>query len=558
MVRRALAALLLVLLTAGAAAEFRASVDRRVVDENDVVVLELARDAQVFVGNPDLTALEDDFRVLGTQRSSQFTIINGRTRSLTTWSVTLQPKRRGTLRIPPIEYDGERTQPITVTVTQPSPEEVKALSRTVFFETEVGKGALWVQEQVLYTVRLYYAADAVLFGDLPPPPNVTEAVVQALGDSRPDVEVRDGVRYNVIEQRYAVIPQRSGTLVIPPETFSGAVRIADRGATRRKNIRITSDGHRVPVKPQPADWPVDAPWLPARELMLTQRWDPSPRLTAGDPVTRTLEIVARGIAASALPKLPEVEIPGANTYTNQPVLDEGMAVGDFIASRIESTVIIPERAGRLELPEVRVPWFDVERGEVRMAVIPAQRLTVAAGSGGTAATPPGTPEVEAETPAPIAVPAEEQQVQEASPAPVPAWPRFAAVFAMLLLAVLAIWWFRRSSSDGGLQASSATRAETPTTEAALRSRLRAACDAGDAVTARRVAAHWRGKLTLDAERRGEFDALIAALDRAVYGGDNEPWDGKALARFAATYRDPKASDRDDAAGMALPPLHPTA
>ncbi|MEE4298996.1 MAG: BatD family protein, partial [Pseudomonadales bacterium] len=359
-----LAALLLLALAAAATAEFRASVDRRVVDENDVVVLELARDAQVFVGNPDLTALEDDFRVLGTQRSSQFTIVGGRTRSLTTWTVTLQPKRRGTLRIPPIEYDGERTQPITITVTQPSPEEVQALERTVFFETEVGKRSLWVQEQVLYTVRLYYAADAVLFGDLPPPPNVSDAVVQALGDSRPDVEVRDGVRYNVIEQRYAVIPQRSGTLVIPPETFTGAVRIAERGQTRRKNIRISSDGHRVEVKPQPADWPAEAPWLPARELMLTQRWDPSPRLTAGEPATRTLELVARGIAASALPKFPETEIAGTSSYANQPVLDEGMAVGDFIASRIESTVIIPEREGPLELPEVRVPWFDVERGEI--------------------------------------------------------------------------------------------------------------------------------------------------------------------------------------------------
>ena len=143
---------LLALLPAGARAAFVASVDRQVIDENDVVVLELRRDAQVFVGSPDLSALDDDFEVLGTQRASQFTILGGRTRSVTTWTVTLQPKRRGTLVIPSIEYDGERTDPITITVTQPTAQELEALRRTVFFETELDVDESWVQQQLRYTV----------------------------------------------------------------------------------------------------------------------------------------------------------------------------------------------------------------------------------------------------------------------------------------------------------------------------------------------------------------------------------------------------------------------
>ncbi len=558
MVRCALLWLLL-LWAATAQAELRASVDRRVVDENDVVVLELARDAQVFVGNPDLTALEKDFNVLGTQRSSQFTIVNGRTRSLTTWTVTLQPKRRGQLRIPSIEYDGERTTPITVTVTQPSPAEVAALERTVFFETQASKPSLWVQEQVLYTVRLYYAADAVLFGDLPPAPRVTDAVVQAIGDSRPSVEVREGVRYNVIEQRYAVIPQRSGTLVIPPETFSGAVRIAERGRTRRKNLRITSDGHRIEVRAQPDAWPADAPWLPARDLMLNQRWDPTPlRLRAGEPVTRSLEIVARGVAASALPDLPELEINGASTYANQPVLDEGMATGDFIASRIESTVLIPEAEGPLNLPELRVPWFDVERGEIRMAVIPAQRMQVAPGD--ALQTPAASDMPAAATDAasestspPIAF--------EPGPEPVPKrespdegsdlWSFGGGLLAFAIAIFIGILLGRRQRSDG-TGTDSNRRTTAPQSPAAG---LLAACEANDAIAARRLLPTWLSSLQTAPDEQA-LSSVRAELDAAVFGTAPLDWNGRALGALVKVHRGRPRRRAGKRTEVPLPALHP--
>ena len=562
MVRCALLWLLL-LWAAVAEAEFRASVDRRVVDENDVVVLELARDAQVFVGNPDLTALEKDFNVLGTQRSSQFTIVNGRTRSLTTWTVTLQPKRRGQLRIPSIEYDGERTTPITITVTQPSPAEVAALERTVFFETQVSKPSLWVQEQVLYTVRLYYAADAVLFGDLQPAPRVTDAVVQAIGDSRPSVEVREGVRYNVIEQRYAVIPQRSGTLVIPPETFSGAVRIAERGRTRRKNLRITSDGHRIEVRAQPDAWPADAPWLPARDLILNQRWDPTPlRLRAGEPVTRSLEIVARGVAASALPDLPELEINGASTYANQPVLDEGMATGDFIASRIESTVLIPEAEGALDLPELRVPWFDVERGEIRMAVIPAQRMQVIAGDALQAPATPNIPATatdtaseQASTPS-VLEPGSDPTTQPETEADSPGEETdilslFGGLLAFAVAIFVGILLGRHRRSDGTGTYSN-RQAAAPQSPAAG---LLAACEANDAIAARRLLPAWLSSLQTAPDEQA-LSSVRAELDAAVFGHAPIDWNGGALGALVNAHRGRPRRRAQKRTEVPLPALHP--
>ncbi|MDZ7825574.1 MAG: BatD family protein [Gammaproteobacteria bacterium] len=379
---RGLLGLLVALAALPARAEFSATVDRREVNANDVVVLELRLDDQVFIDEPDFSGLEQDFRILGAPMRSSQLVIRGRERSsVTTWKLTLEPRREGTLQIPAIEYEGERTRPISIRVTEPSPEERARMERTVFLESQVSRDEVRVQEQLLYRVRLHYAADAVLFGDLPEPPEIEDAVLQPLGEARPSVEVRDGIRYNVIEQRYAIVPQASGTLRIPPEHFTGAIRMADRGQTRRKNLRIESDGHEVRVRPRPASWPDDVPWLPARDLTLSENWDRTPpRLRAGEPAGRTIELSARGVTASTLPEIRVGEEDGFRLYPDPPRLDEGMAAGRFVATRIQSMTLIPEQAGTLRLPEIRVPWWDTQNDEMRVAVLPGRRLEVRAGN----------------------------------------------------------------------------------------------------------------------------------------------------------------------------------
>jgi hypothetical protein len=549
--RHRVALLALLLLVGPAQALFEASVDRRVIDENDVVVLELRRDTQVFVGNPDLSGLEQDFRLLGTQRASQFTIAGGRTQSLTTWTITLQPLRRGTLAIPSIEYDGERTEPIAITVTAPTPDEQASLERTLFFETEVSRERLWVQEQIVYTVRLYYAADAVLFGDLPPAPQLPNAVVRPLGDSRPGSETRDGVRYNLVEQRYAVVPQRSGTLRILPEVFTGAVRMAEGGRTRRKNVRIESSGHELEVRAQPDSWPADKPWLPARALTLEESWSPTPpALRAGEPVTRTLTLAARGVAASTLPELDAAVPDGARAYPGQPALEEKVANGDYLASRVEATVLIPASAGTLTIPEVRVPWWDVERDELRVAVVPARRLTVAAGTGapGDATLRPDEPPAQAE-----------QAAASASPGPGPGptrdigafdapWRAVALALLLLWILTMAAWGWRRRQSTLHRPAD-APRVTPPSLE-----RIRAACTAGDGAGTADALRRWRDAPETDAGLREEIDALLQPLDRALYGAAATAPD---LAPIQAWLRKGprRTAPRGDERG-ALPPLHP--
>lgn len=567
MVSRFLRALAVALLLPGAAAHgtFEASVDRRVIDENDVLVLELRHDAQVFVGNPDLSPLEEDFSILGSQRASQFTILGGRTESVTTWTVTLQPRRRGELLVPALEYEGERTEPITVRVTAPTPDERAALARTVFFETDVSTDDVWVQEQLVYTVRLYYAAEAVLFGDLPPAPTVENAVVRPLGDSRPGSETRDGVRYNLVEQRYAVVPQRSGTVRIPPETFTGAVRLPEGGRTRRKNVRIESTGHDLAVRAQPEQWPAGVPWLPARDLVLEERWSETPvRLRAGEPATRTLVLAARDVAASTLPEIGAAVPDGVRAYPSQPALEESLVDGTPVASRAEAVVLIANTPGALELPEVRVRWWDLERDESRVAVVPARRLEVRPAAAGAA--PSGSPEPEAseaDAPRPAA-PGQPTPVRAVQPFdPSLPWRTVAALLALAWLATGVAWWFARRRSaaraaGGPAHAGGPDLAGGEPLESDLDA-VRRACDAEAPERARDALRRWRDALPAHADLApagalAEADALLAALDRSLYGPEGGPADLAPLRRWLR--RRPRPAGRDAETGAALPPLHP--
>jgi hypothetical protein len=521
---RSLLGLLLSLSALPVRAEFSASVDRREVNANDVVVLELRLDDQVFVDEPDFSGLEADFRILGAPMRSSRLVISGRERSsVTTWKLTLEPRREGELQIPAIEYDGERTRPIPIRVTEPSPEERARIERTVFLESEVSRDRVRVQEQFLYRVRLHYAADAVLFGDLPEPPEIDDAVLQPLGEARPSVEVRDGIRYNVIEQRYAIVPQASGTLRIPPEHFTGAIRMAERGQTRRKNLRIDSEGHEVRVRPRPAAWPDDVPWLPARDLKLTEHWDRTPpKLRAGEPAGRTIELSARGVAASTLPEIRVGDEDGFRLYPEPPRLDEGVAAGRFVATRIQSMTLIPQEAGTLRLPGIRVPWWDTESDEMRVAVLPGRRLEVRASDAPESATDgrdPG-PGATAEQ-----APPESSLRREVAPLDVnPPWRWLAPLLLVVLIGVLAAGWSRIASGRRGSRSaagSPAVPADESMRPGAIRARLLKACEAHDARAARRELEHWLRRTRLDAATRQAVGEQIEELDRQLFGARDE-------------------------------------
>lgn len=69
---------------------------------------------------PDLTPLQEDFNIDGTERSMNYTVINGQAHSLSQWIILVTPKKTGVVEIPALQVGSEKTQPATIEVSQES------------------------------------------------------------------------------------------------------------------------------------------------------------------------------------------------------------------------------------------------------------------------------------------------------------------------------------------------------------------------------------------------------------------------------------------------------
>lgn len=542
-----------------ALAAVSAHLDRNKVFEGDPVSLTIESDSRQ-TAEPDLSPLNRDFNVLGNSTSSQVSIINGRRSDRTSWTIQLEPRRLGTLRIPAIRVGSETTEPLELEVTE-IPEEVAAQQAGhLFIEVEADhQGATYIQQQIPYTVRLYYD-NKVMSGKLsePQPEN---AVVEQLGEDKKYTTTRNGNRYYVLERHYAISPEKSGQLRIPPLTFKGQLSSSESGAglgLRRdpfferfflnsplrhhgQPIRAHSKAIALNVLPRPAKAGKD--WLPAEQISLQDSWADSPPLwRSGEPVTRTITLQAKGLTGAQLPALQLLTPEQTRLYPEAPV-NESRTDGDKVYGISRQTfTYIPGKAGRLTIPAVKLPWWNTRSDKPETATLPKWEVQVAAGSGET----PSGSAVTAE----IQDPVTSRTTDATTEAPTQAvnWSdrfnRFKYwLIAGIILFLAALAWF-------GLRHSRYATSATPFIKQAkqkaqnslhvsgqLLKELETSCATNDArATAHALLelgrARWPdnppGNLGALAARLGKAAEPIMALDRSLYAADTAEWNGSGL------------------------------
>jgi hypothetical protein len=380
--RRVLPLLGLLLIACVAQAQITVQTDAQSIHETDSLEIQVQATG-MNLDAPDFSPIERDFEILSSRSNSQYRSVNGRVDAWTRWTLSAKPRRTGRLTIPALELDGHRSQPVTVTVKPLDANVRAALDALVFFELEVTPKPVYVQAQLLLVRRLFYADGAQLYGDMPAPPDIQDAIVESLGQARSTTATREGRRYGVIEQRYAVFPERSGTITIPAAAVSGSVRLPrEFDMRRRTGVRVQSEVLTIDVLPIPGDYPAAAAWLPARRVELIEAWDAGPQIALGTPVERTLIVRAEGTVASIIPPL-DVGLPDSiRGYPDPPelrdsLLGEGVAGAEgLVGTRTESMSLVPGTPGPARLPPVTLTWFDTANEVVREARIGAHALQV--------------------------------------------------------------------------------------------------------------------------------------------------------------------------------------
>ncbi|MFJ2527692.1 BatD family protein [Pseudomonas helmanticensis] len=534
----------LLLCTATAqAAELTASVDRSRLNSGETVELTLETSDVTQFGKPDLTALEALFEVRGTRQVNQLNTLNGDNRATTRWIITLLPKENGSVVIPPLQLGDAQSQPITVQVVESDTRENKNSLGPVFIEASLDQSSVYVQAQAILTLRIYHSVSLYDDSSLTPL-QIVDARIEQLGDTRTYEKDLNGVRHGVIEMRYAIYPQHSGLLTIAPQTFSATLVDTQpsqdanaQGPKPGKLMRVSSSEIPLTVKPKPLTYPVDAPWLPARSLSLSESWNPEPEHTqVGDSLTRSLTLKVEGLAASQLPALPATDVNGLRRYPDQPVLSNQSTDRGIVGSREEREALVPSRSGAIDLPTVDVVWWNTFEDHLEHSSLPARTLQVA-----------NNPSLQVDTPA------GNLQVSAVDNEVLWWWKLSTLILACTTLLGFGLWWRAR------WQPAVHRAAQTGPSPRTLMDDIKRASQANDPQATRQALDAWaRQQPETLADMAARFVPLSDALDGlngALYSETGQHWQGEDLWRAIRTI--PAAERVQDPVGdSGLPPLYP--
>jgi hypothetical protein len=353
-----------------------ATVDKNPVLLDESVMLQVTALGGADRDDIDFSALTQHFRVGQPSVSQSTQIINFDRTTTTTWTLQLFPRTTGRFTIPSFSVNGRSSEAIEVTVL-PVTEAARTQPREFFVTAEVDNSEVYLQQQVLYTVKIHLAEE-IQRGSLSEPV-LDGAVIEKLGDDKEYQELVNGVRYRIIERNFAIIPQASGAFTIQGPVFQAEVLTNTRQSfayfNRSRTVSRVAPAQTIVVQPIPQDYQYT--WLPSERVQLAEEWqNDSDELVQGEPVTRTVTLTALGLIEEQLPTIEAQYHPDFKTYPEQPIKTTVNRDKRLIAQLMQSTAIIPGQTGTFVLPEIRVPWFDVVNKETKYAVLPARSVRV--------------------------------------------------------------------------------------------------------------------------------------------------------------------------------------
>lgn len=505
---------------------------------------------------PDLSVLQKDFTVVGSEHNIRYEVINGKAQSSGEWTILLIAKHSGQLTIPAIPLGKSATAPASIEVVTAgaSPRQTKNTNdadaiEDIMVKTQVSEQNPYINQQVILTVKLYNSRQ--LMDASYEPPRVSNALMVSLGQEKRYQSMINGRNYVIEEQQFALFPQNSGELKIQPPSFTALVY--DLQPSR---VHIQAKPITLNVKPVPNDYQFKD-WLPAKNLILSDTFDQNTSaLPEGSTLVRTITLEATGLPAELLP---ELDFGNPDTYKVYPEKSEGTnqsRQGNLVGSTQTKVTYFLNQSGLITVPAVKVPWFNVKTGKIAMAELPAFTINVGAVKKNKTTLPSIPASLEKK---PVLAHEEEQapgSIEAMNLADHWLW-WLAGGFAILWLMTLTAWICQRRRAIQGVETKTPYHYND----------LRKACAGNDAIMARDMLLAWAAGRWPENKpgNLGELETLISTkrfkeqlecLSNYLYNKDsqNKGWQGAALWDAFVEY----VNKREERVVIKnkLPPLNP--
>jgi len=356
-----------------------------------VVIVSGARSAD---SEPVIEGL-DSFSVSRGGSSSRVQIINGRISANIDYTYYIQAREVGTFRIGPakIKIKGKtyssNVGTLTVREASASPDKKAPL----FLAASLSTAKAYVEEQVLYTLKLYLRVNVSDISlQLPETKHIS---IRQLGKPREYQAAHMGHKYRVLEVRHVLIPSRPGRYGIHPAQMRMTVH-EPRQRGRRHGLfddpffrdPFLGAGRPLTLSSKPLELEVTA--LPEQgrpadfsglvgNFKMTSQLAPA-KIREGESATLTVRISGRG-NVNRVPDLRGPELAHVKVYADEPVLNVQPDSRGLKGEKIMKWAIVPEKQGDYKIPPLSIGFFDPEDHQYHVIHTPSHSLMVLPGKG---------------------------------------------------------------------------------------------------------------------------------------------------------------------------------
>ena len=194
---------------------------------------------------------------------------------------------------------------------------------------------------------------------------------------------RKGSQEIVTHFIYQVTPLRPGVIEIPPMHVVGEQETG--GGYGRGSSEFDAVGKQTLVlNVKPAD-PSSTPWLPLEELNLKSSLPNNARAVAGQPISLTIEMNTIGASGNQLPSLEkQLESKAFRVYRERSHTSTKLnrSKTKILGKRVETFTLVPQFGGDLQLPELRLAWWNTRNDSPQHVSVPVKPLAVSGGAKG--------------------------------------------------------------------------------------------------------------------------------------------------------------------------------
>jgi hypothetical protein len=252
--------------SAGQDSPIIATVNRTHFSTDELVILSVTVvDDSALQPRPILPQL-DGLAVIDLDIATDVSVVNGKIHTEVTYTYRLQPRRTGTLTIPPVtvKIDGEvfKAPPLSIEVNQgapPVPSADNAVNpadisppaalkgQDLFIESQVDLPNPYLGQQIIYTFRFYQAIQVYRQPQYDQP-LFTGFETMGLPVREYNFDI-DGRTYLISEIRTALFPKSAGSITIGP------ARLMFPGNIYEEPLELYTDPVTLEVKPLPENAP---------------------------------------------------------------------------------------------------------------------------------------------------------------------------------------------------------------------------------------------------------------------------------------------------------------